>query len=230
VRIGIIASSGGSVFIELNKILRAYSNTGYEFFVVTDRDCGIEEYCEENKINYRRIEDKDNAAFSLKAKNYFDSFDGVDFVLLFFSRLVTRELFRHYPTFNIHPSLLPAFRGFSPVQQAIRDRVKFFGATLHLVSDGVDNGPIIAQTCMPVSADDTEDMLNKFSFIQKVYLSLLVVDLLEAEALRLTGDNSDFSITKNLSYSDRCNFLIGNRYFLESINRLQEREKVDVIS
>jgi phosphoribosylglycinamide formyltransferase-1 len=46
---------------------------------------------------------------------------------------------------NVHPALLPAFPGLRAIEQAVAHGVKVFGATVHLVDDGVDSGPIIAQ-------------------------------------------------------------------------------------
>ncbi len=56
---------------------------------------------------------------------------------------------------NIHPSLLPAFRGLNAQAQAIAAGVKFAGCTVHLVEPEVDGGPIIAQAVVPVFADDS---------------------------------------------------------------------------
>ena len=60
---------------------------------------------------------------------------------------------------NIHPSLLPAFRGLRPQKQALDAGVCFSGATAHFVRHEMDAGPIIAQAAVPVRADDTEDSL-----------------------------------------------------------------------
>jgi phosphoribosylglycinamide formyltransferase-1 len=60
---------------------------------------------------------------------------------------------------NIHPSLLPAFPGLHPQRQALAAGVKISGATVHFMDEGVDTGPIIAQTSVPVRDGDTEDSL-----------------------------------------------------------------------
>ena len=61
---------------------------------------------------------------------------------------------------NIHPSLLPAFPGLHPQRQALEYGVKVAGATVHFVDDGVDTGPVILQSSVPVLPDDTEDSLS----------------------------------------------------------------------
>ncbi len=60
---------------------------------------------------------------------------------------------------NIHPSLLPAFPGLDTHRRALLAGVAIHGCTVHLVTDGVDEGPILGQTAVPVRAGDTEDTL-----------------------------------------------------------------------
>ena len=60
---------------------------------------------------------------------------------------------------NIHPSLLPAFRGLRPQQQALDAGVCVSGATVHIVRHEMDAGPIIAQAVVPVLPGDDEDAL-----------------------------------------------------------------------
>lgn len=61
---------------------------------------------------------------------------------------------------NIHPSLLPAFKGLNTHQRAIETKVKFSGCTIHWVSPQVDDGDIIAQAVVPVYNDDTPHTLS----------------------------------------------------------------------
>jgi phosphoribosylglycinamide formyltransferase 1 len=61
---------------------------------------------------------------------------------------------------NIHPSLLPAFPGLAPQRQALEHGVRVAGATVHLVDEGVDSGPIVLQEAVPVEPDDTEATLS----------------------------------------------------------------------
>jgi phosphoribosylglycinamide formyltransferase 1 len=60
---------------------------------------------------------------------------------------------------NLHPALLPAFPGINSAKQALEYGVKYTGCTVHFVDEGVDTGPIILQSIVPVFENDTEDTL-----------------------------------------------------------------------
>ena len=63
---------------------------------------------------------------------------------------------------NIHPTLLPAFPGATPVADTLAYGVKVTGVTVHFVDEGIDSGPIIAQTTVPVlDTDDAESLHNR---------------------------------------------------------------------
>lgn len=127
-KIGVIGSSGGSVFQDYYRILRKVGVPRDSFTVVTDRDCGLESFSRDESLDVARIEDRDKEEFSSRAATRLAS-AGAEFVLLYFSRLVTAELFSVIPTVNIHPGLLPAFPGLNSVRQALQSGTKFLGAT-----------------------------------------------------------------------------------------------------
>ena len=73
-----------------------------------------------------------------------------------------RRCCRRFPTamLNIHPSLLPAFPGLEAQRQAIEHGVRVAGATVHLVTEELDGGPIVAQAAVPVQPGDSAEMLS----------------------------------------------------------------------
>lgn len=62
---------------------------------------------------------------------------------------------------NTHPSLLPAFKGWHPVRDALAFGVKVTGTTVHIVTEELDEGPILAQEAVRVLPDDTEETLHE---------------------------------------------------------------------
>ncbi len=79
-----------------------------------------------------------------------------------YMKIVTLVLIDAYQwhMMNIHPSLLPSFPGLNAQTQALDAGVKISGCTVHFVTEGVDEGPIILQTGVPVNEDDTVDILS----------------------------------------------------------------------
>jgi phosphoribosylglycinamide formyltransferase 1 len=77
-------------------------------------------------------------------------------------RLVTPVLIDAFPNqiINIHPSLLPSFKGVRAIEQALNAGVKITGCTAHLICLEVDSGSILIQAAVPVLADDTPDSLH----------------------------------------------------------------------
>ena len=89
---------------------------------------------------------------------------GVELVVLAgFDRLITRVLLGAFPdrVINIHPALLPAFKGLHAQRDALEYGVKLAGATVHLVDEQTDHGPIIVQGAVAVGPDDTEETLRE---------------------------------------------------------------------
>jgi phosphoribosylglycinamide formyltransferase-1 len=78
-----------------------------------------------------------------------------------FMRLLSEEFVNAFPAaiLNVHPSLLPAFPGLDAQRQAWEHGVKLSGATVHVVTPSLDNGPIILQAAVPVYAEDSADDL-----------------------------------------------------------------------
>ncbi len=78
-----------------------------------------------------------------------------------YMKIVTSVLIQAYPhrIMNIHPALLPAFPGLDVQQKALDYGVKVSGCTVHFVTEGVDEGPIIVQAAVPIHEADTAETL-----------------------------------------------------------------------
>jgi phosphoribosylglycinamide formyltransferase 1 len=78
-----------------------------------------------------------------------------------FMRILGAPVLAAFPNaiLNIHPSLLPAFPGLDAPRQALEHGVRVSGVTVHMVTPGLDDGPIIVQRTVPVLDDDTAETL-----------------------------------------------------------------------
>lgn len=80
-----------------------------------------------------------------------------------YMRILSKSFVEEYAgkIINIHPSLLPAFKGACAQRQALEYGARFSGCTVHFVDAGMDTGPIIAQRVVPVFQNDTEESLSE---------------------------------------------------------------------
>jgi phosphoribosylglycinamide formyltransferase-1 len=106
-----------------------------------------------------------------------------------FMRLVGPTFLRAFPSgvLNVHPALLPSFPGLHSHRQALEHGVKVTGCTVHIVDEGTDTGPIVAQAAVPVLDGDTEESLQKRIQEQEHRLFPMALGLLAAGRLRVEG-------------------------------------------
>lgn len=106
-----------------------------------------------------------------------------------FMRILGRPFVRAFAgrILNIHPSLLPAFPGLAAQRQALEYGVKIAGATVHLVDEGVDTGPIVLQASVPVLSDDTEASLSARILAEEHRLYPEAIRLFASGRLRVVG-------------------------------------------
>ncbi|QNT71071.1 phosphoribosylglycinamide formyltransferase [Defluviicoccus vanus] len=115
---------------------------------------------------------------------------GVELVCLAgFMRLLTDGFVQRWwdRLINIHPSLLPAFRGLHTHRQVLAAGVRFAGCTVHFVRPAMDDGPIIVQAAVPVQADDDEDRLAARVLAAEHQIYPLAVRLFADGRLRVEG-------------------------------------------
>jgi phosphoribosylglycinamide formyltransferase-1 len=106
-----------------------------------------------------------------------------------FMRLLGPTFLRAFPggVVNIHPALLPSFPGLHAHRQALEHGVKVTGCTVHLVDEGTDTGPIVAQAAVPVLEGDTEETLRERIQREEHWLYPLAVRLLAENRVRVEG-------------------------------------------
>ena len=115
---------------------------------------------------------------------------GADLVCLAgYMRLLSPEFVRAFAgrILNVHPSLLPAFPGTDAVRQALAHGAQVTGATVHLVDEGLDSGPIVLQEAVPVLDGDTEESLAARVLEAEHRIYPRAVRLLLDGALQVTG-------------------------------------------
>ncbi|MDP2216692.1 MAG: phosphoribosylglycinamide formyltransferase [Methanolobus sp.] len=103
----------------------------------------------------------DKKAYEQEVLKILGQYDIGLILLAGYMRIVGREVIEAYRNkiINIHPALLPSFKGLHAQKQAFDYGVRISGCTVHFVDEGMDTGPIIIQKCVPVLEGDTPDTL-----------------------------------------------------------------------
>jgi len=119
----------------------------------------------------------------------FQQYDVQLVLLAGYMKIVTMVLVNAYANrmMNIHPSLLPSFPGLAVQRKAIEWGCKLAGCTVHFVTEGVDEGPIIVQAAVPVLDQDTPDTLAARILEQEHRIYPRAVQLFAENRLRIEG-------------------------------------------
>ena len=228
-RIVAICSAGGSAFFALADILMASGRYKPEnFLVITDRQCEAEKESSKRSIIFYRVEDLCNQSFCENTQKKLAVFNPT-LILLYFARLITEIIYLKWLTLNIHPSLLPSFKGFKAIEQAKSSKCKFFGATLHLVNEVADSGLIISQVVFPVQEDLNINQLQKISFIQKVYLGLSAIELTENSLIELKPSLADLAVSRLRRTTWTSNPALQTSEYINEFINFQTKQGLEVI-
>ncbi|HEF5786060.1 phosphoribosylglycinamide formyltransferase [Burkholderia multivorans] len=141
-------------------------------------------------VDHRSFDGRDSFDAALAAE--IDRFAPDLVVLAGFMRILTPEFVRRYEgrLLNIHPSLLPSFKGIRTHQQALDAGVALHGATVHFVIPQLDSGAIVAQGAVPVRAgDDAAVLAQRVLAVEHVLYPRAVRWFVEGR-LRLEGDRA----------------------------------------
>ncbi|MFM2064452.1 MAG: hypothetical protein RLZZ507_4123 [Cyanobacteriota bacterium] len=185
-KLGVMASGNGSNFEVVAQAIQAgklnaqiqvliYNNPSAKAALKAENH-GVEAVLL-NHRDYKKREDLDREI--VKTLRQYD----VELVIMAgWMRLVTQELIDAFPDkiINIHPSLLPSFKGVRAVEQALEAGVKITGCTVHLLRLEMDSGPIIMQAAVPVLPDDTAETLHARIQIQEHRILPLAIASLAA--------------------------------------------------
>ena len=167
IRLGILASGNGSNFEYIFKsIQKKQLNAEISILIVNNPNCQAIKKAIKYKIPYVIINHRDCNSRSehdnlVKKKLEESSVELV--VMAGWMRIIGKDLINSFNNrlINIHPSLLPSFKGIDAIQQAIDHKVTITGCTVHYVQEEVDSGSIIIQAAVPIKEKDSKETLKK---------------------------------------------------------------------
>lgn len=164
-KLGVLASGRGSNLQSIIDAVEAKQLDAQIQVVISDnRDALVLKRAEKHGIHSRFIDPKSFASreqYDRELVRVLEEHQVELIALAGFMRIMTPLFVRAFPNriLNIHPALLPAFPGLRVQRAALKYGVKFSGATVHIVDEGVDTGPIVVQAVVPVMEGDSEELL-----------------------------------------------------------------------
>ena len=167
IRLGILASGNGSNFEYIIKSIQDKQlNAEISILIVNNPDCLAIEKANKYKIPYLIINHRDYQSrleHDMQVLKKLEELSVELVIMAGWMRIVGEELINSYikRLINIHPSLLPSFKGIDAIQQAIDERVTITGCTVHYVQKEVDSGSIIIQAAVPIQEHDNKETLTK---------------------------------------------------------------------
>ena len=162
-RLAVLASGSGT-------LLDAMATAGLPIdLVLIDRHCAVEQVAERHGLELGLVErvdfteDFDREAFTERVVDRLRSAEIDQVAMAGWGTILGASAFAAYPgrIINTHPSLLPAFPGWNAVREALAFGVKVTGCTVHVATEQVDAGPILAQEAVSVLPDDDEATLHE---------------------------------------------------------------------
>jgi phosphoribosylglycinamide formyltransferase-1 len=181
----VVASTGGSV---MNVLLKTVYFRNCVFAVVSDRDCPAMEKARRHEVPTLLIPERKNIRFSNRLLKLLHEHQ-VDYVISFFTRLFVGELLARYRDriINLHPSLLPAFKGLDGFGDTVRYGTRYVGSTIHFMDEHMDEGKIILQTVYPLDPGKSLEEIRHRVFQQQCKSLLQVVRWLDEGRIQIQG-------------------------------------------
>lgn len=195
-KIAVLVSGSGTNLQTLIEQLHQEPGSGIDIAVVISDRGGIYALtrAERAGIPTRVVKTQDfkhRVDFDAAISQQIEHFAAELVVLAGFMKLFQPPFVRKYRNriINVHPTLLPAFPGAHPVADTLAYGVKVAGVTVHFVDEGVDSGPIIAQTAVPVFDTDDEESLHARIQIEEHKLYPQVIKWYAQGKLKIEGRN-----------------------------------------
>ncbi len=166
-KIGVLASGEGTNFQELiNLSEKGELDIDIKILITNKDDAGCIKRAESKNIPHKIIRSKDflqKEAFELEIVNTLIHYDVELVVMAGWMKIVTPFFINKFKNkiINIHPSLLPAYKGSSAIKDSILNGSKITGCSVHFVEEEVDSGSLIMQAALSIRDDDDIDKLAK---------------------------------------------------------------------
>jgi len=165
--LGVMASGEGTNFEALVKSTRnGELDANISLLIVNNQYCNAIDRAKKLHIPFLILDHKDYKSreeLDIQIVNYFriNKVEGI--IMAGWMRIVTQILINEFPDriINIHPSLLPSFRGKNAIDQALKSGVRITGCSVHLVRPEVDSGPVLIQAAVPIYPGDNKEMLTQ---------------------------------------------------------------------
>lgn len=144
--------------------------------VYNKKKCGAQKRAERLGINSIRIASKDEDDII----TIFDAYNVDLIVMAGWMRVVTKKFVESFPgrIINLHPSLLPKYKGLHAIEQAIKAGESETGCSVHFVTEELDSGAVIKQQVVPILPGDTVETVTRAVQQAEHYLLPLVINAL----------------------------------------------------
>ncbi len=123
---------------------------------------------------------KNKVAFNEKLLQELKKLQPQLIILAGFMRIISSEVIKVYPRIiNLHPSLLPAFKGKNAIEDAYNYNVKVTGITIHFIDDKIDEGEIVFQKALEIEGLSLEELTEKIHILEHRYYPLVIKKILK---------------------------------------------------